>query len=76
MLLALLGIAYTVLHAAVRFDGMQSIGLAILPFLIVLCALLLTRLMIVFFTVGVILTVFGMLATRYFVPAGGALQHE
>jgi len=67
MLLALLGIAYKVLHAAVKFDGMQSIGLAILPFRIVLCALLLTRLMIIFFTVGVILTVLGMLATRYFV---------
>ena len=67
MFLALLGIAYVILHAAVRFDGMQSIGLAILPFLITLCALLLTRLMIVFFTAAVVLAVSGMLATRYFV---------
>ena len=67
MLLVLIGITYTVMHAAARTSGIENIGLAILPVLIVVSALLLDRLTIVFFTTIVILATLGMLAIRYFV---------
>ena len=67
ILLPLLSITYAVLHLAARSDGIQNIGLAILPVLIVVGGLLLNRPMTVFFTAAVILAVFGMLAIRYFV---------
>ena len=67
MMLPLLTITYAVLHLAARSDGIQNIGLAILPVLIMVGSLLLDRLMLVFFTAGTILAVVGMLAIRYFV---------
>src|ERR1700676_460218 len=44
MMLPLLSITYAVLHLAVRSDGIQNIGLAILPVLIIVCSLVLDRL--------------------------------
>ena len=67
MLLVLIGITYTVMHAAARGSGIENIGLAILPVLIVVSALLLDRLTILFFTTTAILATLGMLAIRYFV---------
>ena len=67
MFVVLIGITYTVMHAAARASGIENIGLAILPVLIVVSALLLDRLIIVFFTTTAILATVGMLAIRYFV---------
>ena len=67
MMLPLLTISYAVLHLAARSDGIQNIGLAILPVLIMLGSLVLDRLRLVLFTAGIILAVGGMLAIRYFV---------
>jgi hypothetical protein len=67
MMLPLSTIAYAVLHLAGRSDGIQNIGLAILPVLITMASLLLDRLMLVFFTAGTVFAVSGMLAIRYFV---------
>jgi hypothetical protein len=67
MMLPLLCIIYAVLHLAVRSDGIQNIGLAILPVLILVGSLVLDRLTLVFFTASIILAVVGMLAIRYFV---------
>ena len=67
MMLPLLSITYVVLHLAVRSDGIQNIGLSILPVLIIVCSLVLNRLTLVLFTAGIILAVVGMLAIRYFV---------
>ncbi len=67
LLLVLMGITYTVMHAAARASGIENIGLAILPVLIVVSGLLLDRLTIVFFTATAILATLGMLAFRYFV---------
>jgi len=67
MFLALLAITYAVMHVAAWNDGVQSIGLAIVPVLIVVCSLLLDRLLLVLFTALAILAAFGMLAIRYFV---------
>jgi PAS domain S-box-containing protein len=66
-LLVLLGITYVVMHAAARASGIENIGLAILPVLIVVSGLLLDRLTIVFFTATAIVATSGMLAIRYFV---------
>jgi hypothetical protein len=60
-------ITYAVLTLAVRSDGIQNIGLAILPVLILVGSLVLDRLTLVFFTASIILAVVGMLAIRYFV---------
>jgi PAS domain S-box-containing protein len=67
MMLPLLSIIYAVLHLAVRSDGIQNIGLAILPVLIMVGSLVLNGLTLVFFTASIILAVVGMLAIRYFV---------
>jgi hypothetical protein len=67
MMLPLLFITYAVLTLAVRSDGIQNIGLSILPVLILVGSLVLDRLMLVFFTASIILAVVGMLAIRYFV---------
>jgi two-component system, cell cycle sensor histidine kinase and response regulator CckA len=67
MMLPLLTIIYAVLHLAARSDGIQNIGLAILPVLIMVGSLVLERRMLVLFTAGIILAVAGMLAVRYFV---------
>jgi len=67
MLLALLSITYAVLHAAAVNDGIQSIGLAILPVLMVVSGLLLDRRRMALFAVAAILATFGMLFIRYFV---------
>jgi hypothetical protein len=67
MMLPVLTITYAVLHLAARSDGIQNIGLAILPVLIMVGSVLLDRLILVFFTAGTILAVVGMLAIRYFV---------
>jgi two-component system cell cycle sensor histidine kinase/response regulator CckA len=67
MMLPLLTIIYAVLHLAARSDGIQNIGLAILPVLIMVGSLVLRRRMLVLFTAGIILSVAGMLAVRYFV---------
>ncbi len=69
IMLPLLSITYAVLHLAVRSDGIQNIGLAILPVLIIVCNLVVDRLTLVLFTGGIILAVVGMLAIRYFVLA-------
>src|SRR4051794_14780338 len=69
ILVPLVSITYVVLHLAARSGGIDNIGLAILPVLIVFGGLLLNRLMTVFFTAAVILAVVGMLALRYFVLA-------
>lgn len=57
---------YVVMHAAARRDGIQSIGLAFIPVLIVLVSLLFDWFMLTLFTVVAILATCGMLATRYF----------
>jgi len=67
MLLAFLGIIYGVMHAAARNDGMQSIGLALVPVLIMVGSLVLDRLMLLLLTAIAILATSGMLAIRYFV---------
>jgi PAS domain S-box-containing protein len=67
LLLVLLGITYAVMHAAARNSGIENIGLAILPVLIVVSGLLLDRLIIVVFTATAIFATSGMLAIRYFV---------
>jgi len=60
-------ISYAVLHASARNDGMQNVGLATVPILIVLASLLLDRLMFAtVFTVAMLATI-GMLAIRYYV---------
>jgi PAS domain S-box-containing protein len=64
---ALAGVAYAALHAAAKYDGIQSVGLATLPVLLVLGSLVLDRLKFVFFTAATILATIGMLAIRYFV---------
>jgi PAS domain S-box-containing protein len=66
MLLALLGITYAVVHAAARNEGIQNIGLAILPVLIVLGGLLLDGVRLVFFTAAAVFVTLGMLLIRYF----------
>jgi two-component system cell cycle sensor histidine kinase/response regulator CckA len=63
-LLLCAGVSYTVLHAAATHDGVQSIGLTILPVLIVVASLLLERLRLVLFSAGVILSAAGMVAIR------------
>jgi PAS domain S-box-containing protein len=67
MLLPLLSITYAILHLAARSDGIQNIGLAILPVLIILGSLVLSRLTLILFTAGEILAIVVMLAIRYFV---------
>jgi hypothetical protein len=67
MLHPLLTITYVVQHLAARSDGIQNIGHAIIPLLIVMCSLLLDGLTLVIFTVAEILAVAGMLSIRYFV---------
>jgi PAS domain S-box-containing protein len=67
VLLALLGIIYALMHAAARHDGVQSVGLVLVPVLIVVAGLLLDRLKHVLVTGGAILATCGMLAIRYFV---------
>jgi hypothetical protein len=67
LLFVLLGIIYVVMHAAARASGIENIGLAILPVLIVVTGLLLDRLTIVIFTATAIVATSGMLAIRYFV---------
>jgi PAS domain S-box-containing protein len=66
-MLPVLSITYAVLHLAARSDGIQNIGLAILPVLIMVGSLVLDGLTLIFFTAGIILAVVGMLAIRYFV---------
>ena len=67
LLLVLLGITYAVMDEAARKSGIENIGLAILPVLIVVSGLLLDRLIIVVFTATAIFATSGMLAMRYFV---------
>lgn len=67
ILLPLFNITYAILHLAARSDGIQNIGLAILPVLIILGSLVLTRLTLVLFTAAEILAIVAMLAIRYFV---------
>src|SRR6516162_7544891 len=65
MMLPLLSITYAVLHLAARSDGIQNIGLAILPVLIILGSLVFDRRTLIIFTAGIILSAAGMLAVRY-----------
>ena len=65
MMLPLLSIIYVVLHLAARSDGIQNIGLSILPVLIMVSSLVLERRMLLLFTAGIVLSVAGMLAIRY-----------
>jgi len=55
---------YVVMHAAANHDGIQSIGLAFIPVLIVLVSLLFDWFMLTLFTVAAVLATCGMLATR------------
>ena len=65
--LPLVTITYAVLHLAARSDGIQNVGLTIIPVLIVVESFMFDGLLLVFFTAGSILAVIGMLAMRYFV---------
>ena len=67
ILLALGSLAYCVLHAAAWNDGMQSIGLAVIPVLIIVGSLVLDRLMFIVFCAAGVLATAAMLAIRYYV---------
>jgi PAS domain S-box-containing protein len=67
MALPLLSITYIVLHLAARSGGIENIGLAVLPLLIVLGSVVWNLAMLVCFTAGTLLATMGMLAIRYFV---------
>jgi PAS domain S-box-containing protein len=67
MLFPFATIVYVVLHLAARSEGIGNIGLAVLPVLIMMGAVVLDRRMLVVFCTGTILAVAGMLAIRYFV---------
>src|SRR4051812_6152009 len=65
MSVGVLGIVYAVMHAAAKNDGIQSIGLAIIPVLIVIASLLVGRWGLVLFTASAIAVTAAMLAIRY-----------
>jgi PAS domain S-box-containing protein len=67
ILVALAGIAYCVLHAAAVNDGMQSIGLAAVPVLIIIGGLVLDRWRFAVLSAAAVLATVGMLAIRYYV---------
>jgi hypothetical protein len=67
MSLPLLSITYAVLHLAARSGGIENIGLAVLPVLIVLGSLVWNLAMLVCFTAGTVLATMGILTIRYFV---------
>src|SRR5436190_3475331 len=67
LLLALAGLGYCVLHAAAWNDGMQNIGLAAIPVLIIIGSLVLNRWMFVVLCAAAVLATAGMLAIRYYV---------
>jgi len=67
MLLPLLSITYAVLHSAARSGGIENIGFAALPLLIVLGSVVWNLATLVCFTAGTLLATGGMLAIRYFV---------
>src|SRR5437588_1516376 len=65
--LVLLCITYTVMHLAARSSGIENVGLATVPLLIVVTGLLVDRLTTLYFTATAVLATFGMLMIRYFV---------
>jgi PAS domain-containing protein len=67
LLFGIVGVAYAVMHGAAAKDGIQSIGLAVIPMLIVIASLLLGRRGLVVFTASAILATAAMLAIRYYV---------
>jgi PAS domain S-box-containing protein len=67
ILLTLFTVGYCVLYAAAWNDGMQSIGLAVIPVLIIVGSLLLGRLMFALFCAAAFVATVGMLAIRYYV---------
>jgi two-component system cell cycle sensor histidine kinase/response regulator CckA len=67
MLLPLLTITYTVLHLSARSGGIENIGIATLPLLIVLASVVWSLKILVWFTTSTILAAAGMLGVRYFV---------
>src|SRR4051812_39488880 len=67
ILLGLAGLAYCVFHAAAKNDGMQSIGLAAIPVLIIVGSLVLRRWMFAVLCAAALLSTVGMLAVRYYV---------
>jgi PAS domain S-box-containing protein len=67
ILLTLGGPAYVVMHAAALKDGIQSIGMTIVPMLIIVASLLLDRLKLALFTAAALAGTAGMLAVRYYV---------
>lgn len=72
MMRPLLGIIYVVPHLAARSDGIQNIGLAMVPVLI----MVLERRMLLLFPGGMILSMAGMLAIRYFVLRAEAFSNN
>ena len=66
VLLALATVGYCVLYSAAWKDGMQSIGLAVIPVLIIVGSLLLGRLIFVLFCAAAIAATIGMLGIRYY----------
>src|SRR3954466_13291629 len=67
ILLGLAGLAYCAFHVAAKNDGMQSIGLAIIPVLIIIGSLVLHRLMFGVLCAAALFSTAGMLAIRYYV---------
>ncbi len=67
LVVALAGIGYAVLDTAAVNEGIQTVGLATVPVLIVLASLLLARRMLVLFTGTILLATAGMLGMRYYV---------
>jgi PAS domain S-box-containing protein len=67
ILLVVAVITFAVMVAATRNDGIQNVGLAVLPVVIVASSLLLDRLTIIFVTATAILSAMTMLALRYYV---------
>jgi PAS domain S-box-containing protein len=65
ILLTLAGVAYVVLHVSARNDGMQNIGLAVVPVVLVVGSVLLERLKLVLFTAAALGGTFAMLAIRF-----------
>src|SRR4051794_304240 len=66
LLLATSGIVYAVMHAAAKNEGIQNVGIAIIPMLIAVASLLLDRRALALFTASAILAAAVMLVTRYY----------
>jgi hypothetical protein len=65
MVVAFIAIEYAVMHVAAVNHGIENIGLAIVPALIVIASLVLGRVSLILFTIGSLLSTAAMLAVRY-----------